>query len=171
MRIVAFAVLLAVLLAAALAGTASGPAARAADTGLGTLRVHHPWARASIGAAKAGAAYFRVENRGVSADRLIAVETPAARRASLHRNMIEDGVARMRPAGPLEIAPGARLVLEPGGLHVMMMGLSAPLRAGEAFPLTLVFETAGPIEVQVEVVEPQATGPDEGGHAGQMPDG
>ena len=132
-------------------------AAQADDTG--SLLIRQPWARASIGLAKAGAAYVSVENRGAAADRLLGVETPVARRASLHTHKVVDGVARMRPAGPLDVAPGAVAVMEPGGLHVMLMGLTAPLMEGERFIMTLTFERAGEVEVVVEVRSPFEAAP------------
>ena len=58
---------------------------------------------------------------------------------------------KMRPAGPMEIPPGIALELEPGGLHVMLMGLQAPLVEGESFALTLTFERAGAVEVTVPI--------------------
>ncbi len=132
---------------------------QADDTELGSLLIHQAWARASIGLAKAGAAYVTVENRGAAAERLLEVATPAARHASLHRHKVVDGVAKMRPTGPLDVAPGAAAVMEPGGLHVMLMGLEAPLMEGERFPMTLTFEQAGRVEVEVEVRSPFEAAP------------
>ena len=58
---------------------------------------------------------------------------------------------KMRPVGALELRPGAPTVLKPGGLHIMLMGVKAPLRQGETFPLTLTFEGAGRREVSATV--------------------
>jgi hypothetical protein len=121
---------------------------------IGDLTIQHPWARASIGAAKAGAAYFVIVNEGTEPDRLIATATPVAKRAQLHTHLIEDGVAKMRPVEAVEVAPGAPTVLQPGGLHVMLMGLTAPLEEGGRFPLTLTFERAGTLEVEVYIDAP-----------------
>jgi copper(I)-binding protein len=147
--------LLAVL--AILAGLTVPGLAQADDVKLGALTVHAPWARASIGAAKAGAAYFTVYNEGEEVDRLVAVASPVAKHAGLHTNLIEDGVAKMRPVEAVEVAPGEPAVLRPGGLHVMFMGLKAPLVEGEKFPLTLTFERAGEIEVWAIVKEATAS--------------
>jgi copper(I)-binding protein len=116
--------------------------------------IQHPWARASIGQARAGAAYLTIVNRGQSADRLIAIATPAAKHAKLHTHLLEEGVMKMRPVEAIEIAPGEPAVLEPGGLHIMLMGLTAPLEAGEPFPMTLIFENAGTVDVEVTVTDP-----------------
>lgn len=130
------------------------------DYELGSLRVEHPWARASIGPAKTGAAYLTVFNLGEEVDRLIAVETPAAKRAELHTHLVEDGIMKMRPVEAIEVAPGEPAVLRPGGLHVMMMGLVAPLEEGTTFPLTLTFEKAGSITIETVVDEATAMGPE-----------
>ena len=63
---------------------------------------------------------------------------------------------KMRPAGPIEIPPGAATGLEPGGIHVMLMGLTGPLVEGESFSLTLTFERAGPVEVTVPILSATA---------------
>ena len=121
------------------------------DFKLGDLMVDHPWARASIGKAKAGAAYLTIVNGGSQADRLIAAETPAAKRAELHTHVMKDGVMKMRQLEAVEVAPGEPTVFQPGGLHVMLMGLKAPLTEGESFPLTLTFEKAGTLEITVKI--------------------
>lgn len=135
---------------------AAGYPAIARDYTLGTLRIDHPWARASIGKAKAGAAYLTVSTSGETADRLIGVASPVARHVALHTHLMQDGVMKMRPVQAIEIAPGEPTVLRPGGLHVMLMGLKAPLVEGELFPLVLTFEKSGSIEVEVLVREPSA---------------
>lgn len=125
----------------------------------GTVMVHEPWARASAGKARAGATYFTIANRGGKTDRLVAVSSPVARKARLHTHSMEGGVMKMRHVTAVEVAPGEPTVFKPGGLHVMLMGLKAPLRKGESFPLTLTFENAGKIEVRVMVQGVGAMGP------------
>jgi len=122
----------------------------------GDLTIEAPWARASIGAARAGAAYLTIVNRGAGLDWLVSVEASLATRAGLHRTLNENGVMKMRPAGPIEIPPGAALGLEPGGLHVMLMGLQSPLVEGESFAMTLIFERAGPLVVTVPILSATA---------------
>jgi len=133
---------------------------------LGNLTIDHPWARASIGQAKVGAAYFALINHGEEPDRLIGVETPVAERPALHTHLMEEGVMKMRPVEAIEIDPGAPTLLQPGGLHVMLMGLKAPLVEGESFPLVLTFEKSGSIEIEVTVDSATAMGP----HGGTMHD-
>ncbi len=146
------------LVFALLLGFAGGAAAGEAMKG--DIHVDQPWARASIGAAKAGAAYMTLANHGSEADRLLAVETDVARRSELHTHLMEDGVMKMRQVEAIEVDPGTPTVLEPGGLHVMLMGLEAPLEQGKSFPLRLIFERAGAIEVTVEIGAPAAMKPE-----------
>ncbi len=150
---------------AVLAGVALSGAVQAHDYKLGDLTIQHPWARASIGAAKAGAAYLAVTNAGEAVDRLVGVSSPRARRVDFHGSLIEDGVAKMRRVEAIEVAPGEPAVLRPGGLHVMLMGLKAPLIEGELLPLTLTFERAGSVEIEAYIDEATAgQGIDHGEH-------
>ena len=144
--------LLAVL--AAIAALSLTAAAQAHEYKLGDLIIEHPWAPASIGAAKAGAAYMKIVNEGQSPDLLIAVSTPVSEHAKLHTHIVEGGVAKMRPVEAVEVNPGAPAILEPGGLHVMLMDLKAPLQEGDMFPLTLTFERAGTVTIEVIVQAP-----------------
>ena len=128
--------------------------ASAGDTKLGDLMIHQPWARASLGAGKAGAAYLTVMNKGTAPDRLVAVEGDVANRVELHTHLMEDGVMKMRQVEAIEVAPGEPTVLKPGGLHVMLMGLKEPLVEGQRFPLTLVFEKAGRVQIEVAIQGP-----------------
>jgi periplasmic copper chaperone A len=126
---------------------------------LGDLRIGHPWARATPGHSPNGAAYLTLSTEGAQSDRLTSVATPVAAKAELHTHLMEGNVMKMRPVEAIEIAPGAPIVLQPGGLHVMLMGLKAPLKEGDRFPLTLTFEHAGNIEVEVVVEKPGAMEP------------
>lgn len=143
-------------------------ASEGAGTRLGDLTILAPWARASAGAGKTGAAYLTVVNHGTVADRLVAVRTDRAARAALHTHEMAEGVMKMRPIEAVSIAPGGRAELKPGGDHVMLMGLHAPLEEGEAFALELVFEKAGRATVTVRVGGVAArTAPMDPGH--EMP--
>lgn len=144
-------VLLAVMLAFA-------TPAIAGDYLQGDIHVMKPWSRPLPAVSVNGAAYMTLMNKGNVADKLIAISTPAATKAEIHNHIMEDGLMKMRPVSALEIAPGNPKVLQPGGLHIMLMGLTAPLVEGNAFPLTLNFERAGSIEVNVMIMEPGETG-------------
>ncbi len=133
--------------------------AAAHDFTVGDLAVSHPWARASAGRVKNGAAFMALANNGQATDRLVKISTPVAMKASLHLSVMEDGLMHMRPVEAVEVKPGEPTVLKPGGLHVMLMGLKAPLKKGETFPLSLTFEKAGSVDVAVEVQGPGAMAP------------
>lgn len=136
---------------------AAAPAA-AQDYKLGALEIGHPWARATPPTAPTGGGYLSVKNTGTEPDRLVSVSSPAAGVVQVHEMKMEGNVMRMREIdGPLEIKPGETVTLAPGGMHLMMMGLKAPLKQGEKVPLSLVFEKAGKIDVELVVVAMGAT--------------
>ncbi|TYO89164.1 copper chaperone PCu(A)C [Oceanicella actignis] len=116
----------------------------------GDIAVRDAYARSSN--QKNGAAFMVIENHGAADDRLVAARSPAARKVELHTHVIADGVARMRPVeGGIPVPAGGRVALERGGLHVMFMGLTTPFEDGREIPLTLVFERAGEMALQVPV--------------------
>jgi len=117
----------------------------------GDIKVKHAWARASIGTERPGAAYFMIYNDGAESDRLLGAKTPVAERAMVHESLMKNGVMKMRPAGDIEIAPGGKVMLEPGGLHLMLTFRQKKLVEGESFPLTLTFEQAGEVTVDVKI--------------------
>lgn len=137
----------------ALAWLALAGAAFAHEITVGELQIIHPHIPAPIAAAKTAAGYMAISNDGAVADRLIGIEAGFAAKATLHTTEFSaDGVARMMLVETLEIAPGDTVVLEPGGLHVMLMGLGQKLTAGEMLPATLVFEQGGRVEIEFMVV-------------------
>ena len=113
------------------------------------------WARAGVGSS---AAYVSVHNGGATADRLLGASSPAAANVSIHDSQNQGGVMRMRAAGPVRVAPGASIAMKPGGLHVMLMGLKAPLRPGTRLPIVLRFEKAGAVRASLPVLPPGAQG-------------
>lgn len=122
------------------------------------VTIAHPWVRATPGGATNGAAYLEIKvDQGVT-DRLISASSPAAGRAEVHTHIMDGDVMRMRRVEALELKPGS-IVLKPQGDHVMLMDLTAPLKEGDLVKLTLVFEKAGPIEVEATVEPIGANGP------------
>jgi len=144
-----FSIILLLVVAAGLAGPVS-----AHEYKLKNLEIIHPWARASIGHARAGAAYVVISNEGDEVDRLVAVTSNVAKHVALHTHKMDGDVMKMMPVKAIELAPGAPVALEPGGLHIMLMGLKGPLVEGKTFPLTLTFEKSGSIEVEVHIQKP-----------------
>jgi copper(I)-binding protein len=138
------------VLGAALAALAASPLPAAPPAPAGTLSVENAWVRAIPGAAVA-AAYMTLHNGGPNAVRVTGVRSALAGHAMIHETRLENGVSTMRPHEPLEIAAGASVTLEPGGLHVMLHDLAHPLAAGEQVPLELLLEGGGRIEVSARV--------------------
>lgn len=125
--------------------------ALAGDYTLGTLQIVQPWSRPSTSQAQAGAAFLAIANKGALTDRLLSAASPAAEKVELHTHVMDGNVMRMRAVDAIEIAAGGTVKLEPGGLHVMLFGLKQQLVVGQTFPLTLRFERAGEIVVDVQV--------------------
>ena len=115
-----------------------------------TVTVDHPWARATAGNATTGAAYVTLTETG-AADTLTGTSTPAAKTAEVHETISDNGVMKMRPVGPLPLMAGTPVKMEPGGKHIMLMGLKAPIKAGETVPLTLTVEGEDKQRTTVEI--------------------
>lgn len=104
--------------------------------------------------AATSAIYMTLVNGGDRPQKLVAVRTPVAKAVELHETRIEGQVARMRPVEGVEIPPHGRVQLAPGGLHVMLIGLTRDLKPGDHFPATLRFEDGSEVAVEVEVRQP-----------------
>ncbi|MEQ8248298.1 MAG: copper chaperone PCu(A)C [Alphaproteobacteria bacterium] len=117
---------------------------------VGPVSIDGAYVRESLGRAPNSGAYLTL--RSTAPDRLVAVESPAAERVELHTHMMDnDNVMRMRPVDGIDVAPGAPTLLQPGGFHIMLLGVHAPLVAGATIPLTLTFEKAGSVSLEVPV--------------------
>jgi periplasmic copper chaperone A len=115
---------------------------------LGTLHIDHPVIRVSSAAAKTGAGFMTINNRGRQADRLVSVTTDASSRADLHGTISNGNVMQMRAqTGGVAIPAGGTISFAPGGLHVMFIGLKAPVPAGRMIKARLQFERAGAVDV------------------------
>lgn len=138
-------------------------AALAHDFKAGDLRIDHPYATPTRPGMTTGSVYFRgIRNTGVVADKLLSASTPAAASVEIHRmQMVQVGqgdVMQMRAVPALEIPAGTTLAMKhgtPDGHHLMLVGLKAPLKDGDRFPVTLTFEKAGTHEVKVWVQMPR----------------
>ncbi len=129
----------------------------ATETRAGAILVTQPWSRAAMRGGS-GAAFLTLRNTGTTADRLLGASTPAAGKVELH-SMVRDGdVMRMREQPAIDLPPGQQVVLRPGGLHIMLLGLAQPLDRGATLPLTLRFERAGEVTVQLAVQAAGAAG-------------
>ncbi len=115
------------------------------------LKIDHPWSRELPPNAAAGGAYFVVHNHGKTADRLVGVQTPQAAKAEMHTMVQLGEVMKMQQLDSVGIPADGEAVFAPGGNHIMLFGLKKPLVAGERFPMTLQFEHAGKVEIEVQV--------------------
>jgi copper(I)-binding protein len=138
------------------------PGLRAQEVSAGALRIAGPWTRA-MRAGGTGAGFMAIRNTGTAPDRLVAARTPAATVVELHTHIREGDVMRMRPVPAIDLPPGQEVRLMPGGFHLMLIGLTAALQQGGRVPVTLVFDGAGEVEVQLAVEGAGARGPAHGG--------
>lgn len=142
-----------------LATVAIATAVAAHDAEVGDISVTQPWSRAA-GANGTGAGFLTIRNAGAQPDRLLSATSPAARKVELHSHIRDGEVMRMRPvAGGIPVPPGETVVLQPGGLHIMLIGLTEALRQGGEVPLTLRFERAGEAQVMLHVLGAGARAP------------
>ncbi len=139
--------------AAAAAITLALPASLPAWAETATIMVHDAYARSSTRMSKTGAAFMVIMNKGSEDDRLIDARSDIAERVELHTHVTTgDGVMQMqRDEDGFPIPAGGEHALARGGDHVMFLGLKRPLEQGETIPLTLVFEKAGEVQVEVPV--------------------
>lgn len=156
------------LVMALIAGTLSAlPPALAHDTGHGTIAIDQPWTRATPPAARAAGGFVTIHNTGADDDRLVGATSPLGT-VEIHTMDMKDGVMRMRhlPDG-LAVPAGGTVMLKPGGDHLMFLGLSEPVVEGMPIPVTLRFEKAGEVMVELEVAPIGARAP-KGMDAGDM---
>lgn len=138
--------------AAALAALFALPAT-AHEYQAGAITVDHPMAFETPKTARVGGGYLTITNSGETADRLVGISAEGFDEVSLHETTTDDmGVARMTHVEGVHLPAGETVTLEPGGLHVMFMGLDGdPFEEGEKIPATLIFEKAGRLDVTFNV--------------------
>jgi len=139
--------------------------ALAHDYTAGSLKIGHPWARATPKGAQIGGGDFAITNTGKEPDRLIGGSISVAKKFEIHEMSMDGGVMKMRamPDG-IAIDPGKTVTLKPGGLHVMFVDLNQPLKQGERVPATLEFAKAGKVQVEFVVEGIGATHGEDSGH-------
>jgi copper(I)-binding protein len=145
-------------IALALAGGAPLAAGAVQEFKYGTLTIEQPVARATPPGAKTGLVFFSIDNASNASERLLRASTPVAAGVVLHQMAQSGSMMTMRAVPSLEIGPGMKLELGPGGYHLMLIDLKQPLRAGERFPLTLTFQRIGTVTTMVTVEELGAGG-------------
>jgi periplasmic copper chaperone A len=141
-------------------------AAAIAESG---IEISEVWARATPGGARTAAVYVTLT--ASAGDRLTSASTPVAQKAEFHSMTMDSGVMKMRQFDAIDLPPGQKVTLKPGGYHIMLTGLAKPLAEGESFPLTLDFAKTGARQVTVSVQKVGAMAPGgETGHGATMPD-
>jgi len=140
------------ILAAALSLSACSVNTPEIDTGSGIV-IEDVWARQSPMAEGNGAAFMIIKNNGSKADTLVGAKSDISDVVELHETIMEDDVMRMRPieGQRLEIPAGGEVMLKPGGLHVMFIGLNQQLKPDDTFQVVLVFDKSGEQTVDVTV--------------------
>ena len=137
----------------------------ARDYTVGSIRINHPWTRATPKGATIAAGYMTIVNAGAAPDRLIGGSSPVAGGLQVHSMVMDNGVMKMRPVeGGLEVKPGETVELKPGAFHIMLMDLKRPLEKGQLIKGTLEFEKAGKVEIEYTVEGIGASSPSAGGH-------
>jgi periplasmic copper chaperone A len=118
----------------------------------GGITVSEAWVRNPAIADQPGAAYLVIQNNG-AADKLLSVTSDIAQTIELHESMESGGMMQMSPVPNIPVPANGKVELKPGGFHMMLMGLTRELKAGDKVQLTLNFEKAGKIPVTADVRE------------------
>jgi copper(I)-binding protein len=113
--------------------------------------VQDAWARPTVQGQTVGGGYFRIDG-GPTGDRLLAVSADIAQSVELHTMRMDGDVMRMRQLDSVDVPAKQSVEFKPGGMHVMLIGLKTPLKVGNNFPMTLRFEKAGSVSVNVRVL-------------------
>jgi copper(I)-binding protein len=114
------------------------------------LIVQDAWAR-QVPGSDVAAVYLTLRNPTAKSISIVGVESPVATRAMIHETKTEGGQSRMRPHEQLVVAPGQTVKLEPGGLHVMLHGLTPPVAVGQSVPLVLLLADGSKLQVAAQV--------------------
>ncbi len=120
-----------------------------------TVKVDNVWARPTVAGQSGGGGYLKITG-GPAADRLVSASAPVSKAVEMHVMEMDGNIMRMRAIPGIDVPAGAAVELKPGGMHLMFIGLNKTLKAGDSFPLTLKFEKAGELKVQVKVTTMRA---------------
>ena len=130
------------------------PQAHAQDFSVGPVMISDPWSPPLPPVAENGVVYLSLSNHEMKADRLVGASTPVADRVEFHTSVKHGSMMMMEKMQAVELPPHGNVALEPGGMHVMLIGMKNPLKKDTSFPLTLIFEHAGTVSVDVIVRSP-----------------
>ena len=116
-----------------------------------TIKIEDAYTRATAPGQQVAGGFMKIENKTSAADQLVSASSPAAGEVQLHEMSMEGNVMKMRQIKDIAVPAGAVVELKPGGLHLMLMNIKAPLNAGETIPVKLKFAKAGEVEVKMPV--------------------
>lgn len=153
------------LLATAFFAALAATAALHAQT---NVKVEGAWARPTVQGQAAGGGFLKITG-GAAADKLVSASATVSKTVELHTMVMEGEVMRMREIGAIDVPAGKTVELKPGGLHVMFIGIDKPLKNGDSFPLTLRFEKAGEVKVEMKVMTQAGAPAMPMGHGGHKP--
>ena len=115
------------------------------------IQIENAYTRATVPGQQVAGGFMKIENKGASVDQLVSASSPAAGEVQLHEMAMDGNVMKMRQVKDIAVPAGGAVELKPGGLHLMFMGIKAPLTAGETVPVKLKFAKAGEVEVKMPV--------------------
>ena len=130
----------------------AGVLAGAADN----VSVQDPYVRLAPPNAPATGAFMVIRNTGDKDVKVVKADNPVSKATELHTHLNEGGVMKMRPVPAIEIRAKGEAVLRPGGLHVMMIDLKAPIKEGDSVPITLTFDDGSSKQVDAKVLRATA---------------
>ena len=125
-------------------------AVQAQEAKVGSIKIENAYTRATVPGQQVAGGFMKIENKGI-ADQLLSASSPAAGEVQLHEMAMEGSVMKMRQVKDIPVPAGGSVELKPGGLHLMLMNIKAPLAAGESVPVKLKFAKAGEVEVKMPV--------------------
>ncbi len=130
----------------------AGVLAAAADN----IAVQDPYVRLAPPNAPATGAFMVIKNNGDKDVKVVKADNTATKVTELHTHLNEGGVMKMRPVPAIEVKAKGEAVLKPGGLHIMLIDLKAPMKEGDMVPITLTFDDGSSKRVDAKVVRPMA---------------
>jgi periplasmic copper chaperone A len=125
---------------------------------LAQVQVENAWIRPTAPGVKIAAGYMVIRNLGSSADKLVGASSPAAEKVEPHVTLKDGEILRMREMKGYDIPARGAFELKPGGAHLMLVNIKAPLAQGQTVPATLRFEKAGEVKIEFSVGQPAASG-------------
>lgn len=109
------------------------------------------WSRFTAPSVPTGVVFMQLHNSGKQADALVSASSPVAKKVEIHNHVNDKGVMRMREVAKIDVAAGQSVSLQPGGYHLMLMGLKQPLQLKQTFPVSLKYQSGRSEQITVTV--------------------